>query len=303
MVGQLDHIYAAGHPDAGLYIGECFPCDTLITDVVSEHNGLGYSGTNSGGDLWIINSVFNNNRAGIVPNSGSYELCYPERQTTIIGNLVFDNNQPDTPAIDDALVAMGNGILIAGGVQNTVERNRVYDHDKTGIGMAPFPESTPNDSIPSVDRWADDCATAKERPLQPPTEPGDIYWEAQQNRVIGNVLEDNREADLMAAGVTIATADLGNCWADNTFETSAPNDIEALAPCDGTGSGDWNDGFYDIIGWLDDVPPPSVDWREAILPDLVDQENMPDAATAPAAPATNVPMQVDLDSIEVPAKP
>ncbi len=30
---------------------------------------------------------------------------------------------------------------------------------------------------------------------------------------------------------------------------------------------------------------------------------MPDAATAPAEPATNMPPKVDLDSIEVPEKP
>jgi hypothetical protein len=30
---------------------------------------------------------------------------------------------------------------------------------------------------------------------------------------------------------------------------------------------------------------------------------MPDAATAPASPATNVPFAVDLDAITVPSKP
>ena len=112
MNGDLEHIYAAGSPDAGVYIGECFPCNSVIDDVVSEHNGLGYSGTNSGGNLLIVNSTFRFNRAGIVPNSGSYELCYPERETTIVGNIVYSNNQADTPAIDVALLAMGNGILV-----------------------------------------------------------------------------------------------------------------------------------------------------------------------------------------------
>ncbi|HEY9558043.1 MAG TPA: hypothetical protein VIR58_14995, partial [Acidimicrobiales bacterium] len=46
--GQLEHIYASGSPDAGLYIGQCYPCDAVIDDVISEYNGLGYSGTNSG---------------------------------------------------------------------------------------------------------------------------------------------------------------------------------------------------------------------------------------------------------------
>ena len=137
--GVFEHSYAAGSPDAGLYIGQCFPCNAVIDDVHAEHNGLGYSGTNSGGNLLIINSRFNNNRAGLVPNSGSYELCYPQRETTIVGNLVYSNNQPDTPAIDDAILAMGNGILVSGGVRNTISRNRVWDHDVAGIALTPYP--------------------------------------------------------------------------------------------------------------------------------------------------------------------
>src|SRR5918996_1030508 len=113
--GLLEHSYTSGSPDAGVYIGQCYPCDAVIDDIVSEYNGLGYSGTNSGGDLYIVNSTFRFNRAGIVPNSGSYELCYPERETTIVGNRVYSNNNPDTPAIGSALDAMGNGILSAGG--------------------------------------------------------------------------------------------------------------------------------------------------------------------------------------------
>ena len=162
--GQLDNSYAAGSPDAGFYIGECYPCDSVIDNVVSEHNGLGYSGTNSGGNLLIVNSRFNNNRAGIVPNSGSYELCYPERETTIVGNLVYSNNQPDTPAIDVAILAMGNGILSAGGVANVIERNRVWDHNRLGIGLVPFLEDGANDDEPTPDEWATPCSETKDQP-------------------------------------------------------------------------------------------------------------------------------------------
>jgi hypothetical protein len=45
-----------------------------------------------------------------------------------------------------------------------------------------------------------------------------------------------------------------------------------------------------------------VDWKKAKLPELQPQENMPDAATAPAHPATDVPFAVDLAAIKVPAK-
>ena len=68
-------------------------------------------------------------------------------------------------------------------------------------------------------------------------------------------------------------------------------------------SGDWKDGEYDIVTWLVDEHPPSVDWKTATLPELAAQPNMPDAATAPAHPATDVPFKVDLASIKVPSKP
>ncbi len=54
--GQFDHDLAAGQPDSGFYIGACHPCNALITDVISENNALGFSGTNAGGNL-IITSM------------------------------------------------------------------------------------------------------------------------------------------------------------------------------------------------------------------------------------------------------
>ncbi|MEY4607279.1 MAG: right-handed parallel beta-helix repeat-containing protein [Ilumatobacteraceae bacterium] len=301
--GQFDHIYAAGSPDAGLYIGQCYPCNAVVSDVISEHNGLGYSGTNAGGNLFIVNSVFRFNRAGIVPNSGTYELCYPQRATTIVGNLVYSNNQPDTPAIDVAILAMGNGILSAGGILNVIERNRVWDHDKGGISLVPFLEEDPNDSIPAQDSWTLTCAESRELPRLAPG--ASLLWDSQQNRVTGNVLTDNRAADLLLASVGSDLATLGNCFAGNTFTTSAPLALEGLAPCDAAGSGDWTAGAYDVAAWLVEATtrPPSVDWKTAPLPALEPQESMPDAATAPAIPATDMPPTIDLDAIVVPDAP
>jgi hypothetical protein len=300
--GLLEHSYASGSPDAGVYIGQCYPCDAVIDDVVSEYNGLGYSGTNSGGNLLIVNSTFRYNRAGIVPNSGSYELCYPERDTTIVGNTVHSNNQPDTPAIDVALLAMGNGILPAGGVGNTIERNLVYDHDRTGIGLVPFPEEDANDDVPPPGDDDKPCAeTLTEAPADPATLPDLLIWNPRDNRVVGNDVSDSRVADI-AVGSLEDVSQLGNCFADNTFATSAPVDLEALAPCDGEGSGgDWTAGAIDLVALMTAVQPPSGDYKTTPVPGL--QDNMPDADSAPARPATGGPPEIDLDAIEVPSRP
>ena len=303
--GVIDNSYGGGSPDAGVYVGECYPCDSLIRNFVAEHNGLGYSGTNAGGNLVITGSIFRNNRAGIVPNSGSYELCYPQRKTTIIGNLVYSNNQADTPAIDVAILAMGNGILSAGGVQNIIERNRVWDHNKTGIGLVPFLEEDPNDEMPAKSAWDMSCADSKKlTPVQPA---GGILWDSQDNTVRNNVLEDNRRADIAVGSAGTDLWTLGNCFEGNTFTTSAPLDLETLAPC-GTplskDTGDWTAGDLNVITWLADqaTAPPSVDWKIATLPDMPVFDSMPDAATAPGVVASATPPVVDLDAITVPDK-
>lgn len=303
--GQLEDSYGSGSPDAGFYIGQCFPCDAVIDNVIGEYNGLGYSGTNSGGNLLIVNSTFRYNRAGVVPNSGSYELCYPQRDSTIVGNLVYSNNQPDTPAIDVAILAMGNGILSAGGVRNTISRNLVFDHDKTGIGLVPFLEEDPNDDLPTKDEWDVDCSTQKAQAPATPT--GGLLWDSQETRVEGNVVSDSRVADLAVDSVGADLSTFGNCWKGNTFTISAPLDLETLAPCDApvvTGDG-WTKGVLNVVSWLADIEkaPKSVDYKAAKTPALTPQPNMPDAATAPAKPATDVPYKVDLASIVVPAKP
>jgi len=299
--GQLDHLYTVGSVDAGVYIGGCFPCNTVLTDSVSEYNGIGYSGTNAGGDLFIVNSVFRNNRVGMLPNSGTYELCYPQRNTTIVGNVIFDNNEPDTPSIRFAVLAQGNGIIISGGVQNVIERNRVVDHDMAGVALLPFLEYDPNDEQPPRDEWSRTCAEQrKDRPNDPGTA---MLWDAFDNRVVGNVFADNRLTDLLVASASGDSSELGNCFADNTFTASVPDDVETLAPCDGKGVGAWPADEFDAVEWLSASSGKGPDWRTVELPELTAQENMPNVATAPAHPATDTPFAVDLAAIEVPPMP
>jgi hypothetical protein len=51
--GLFEHSYASGSPDAAFYIGQCNPCDAVITDSVGEYSGLGYSGSNASTELYL----------------------------------------------------------------------------------------------------------------------------------------------------------------------------------------------------------------------------------------------------------
>ena len=265
--GVLDHDYGSGSPDAGFYIGQCFPCDSIIRDSISEYNGLGYSGTNAGGNLVVANSIWRYNRAGIVPNSGDGEALAPQRKATVIGNLVYSNNNGETPAIGAAKLAQGNGILIAGGNDNFVTKNRVWDHDIGGIVSVLNPDKT-------------------------------VFF-ANKNRVIGNTVSDSGEGDLATFGGE------GNCFSKNVFKTSKPSNIEEVLPCP-TGVGIPATDQLDLQKYIDASKPPSVDYKIAKTPKPPVLAGMKNPKGAKALPALGIKaevknwMKANLKSIKTP---
>ncbi len=278
--GTWDHDFAMGSPDAGFYIGQCDPCHALITDVESEWNGLGYSGTNSGGDLVIARSRFHDNRSGIVPNSGSEEKNPPERATTIVGNAVYANHNEQTAAIDIAATATGTGILLAGGIGNLVARNLVYDHTLAGIGVVPLPEQLISPSSHAQN------------------------FDARQNRVIGNVVRTSNFDLVLISTINAATDAGGNCFSGNQHGTSLPADLEQVAPCTGPPTGTFQadlSRFASLILATHATPP---NYQAVSLPPVPTLPSMPDARHAPARPATHEPSRaVNVARVGVPAPP
>ena len=193
--GVLEHSYASGSPDAGFYIGQCYPCDAVINNVISENNGLGYSGTNSGGNLYIINSIFRNNKGGIAPNTLDSELLPPERESYIIGNLIENNNNLEAPAWDAQYISLGNGVVIAGGNNNYVKNNVIANHDVFGLVISA-----------ALD---------------------DNYWPAHGNTIDENLIINSGKADIAVTGIS----NLGNCFKKNQFDTSIPPGIQLLNNC------------------------------------------------------------------------
>src|SRR4029077_17267742 len=90
-------------------------------------------------DLFLVNSEWSHNRTGIVPNSFGAEELSPQGQATIAGNVISDNGDGRATRGNEAAYdpAFGVGVVIAGGQQDVITKNRVVDNDKGGIALAP----------------------------------------------------------------------------------------------------------------------------------------------------------------------
>jgi len=265
--GIFEHSYASGSPDSGFYIGQCNPCHAVIDDVLSQYNLLGYSGSNSSGDLFLVNSEWSHNRTGIVPNSFGAEELSPQGQATFAGNVVSDNGDAEATRGNEAAYdpAYGIGVVLAGGQEDVVTKNRIVDNAKVGVALAP-------------------SIGLEDVPHQP-----------KGNRVTDNVVERSGMVDL---GIVLSDASDENCFSGNTFSTSAPANIEQVMPCDARGTGDFATGAVDIEQFLDTSGnSKGVGYKQSPTPRR--QRNMPRAASAKARPA-GAPPPVDLAAIQVP---
>lgn len=216
MSGTFAYDYASGWGDSGFYIGACPDCQAVMLDDVSERNALGYSGTNSGGHLQIIYSEFDNNTAGIVPNSlKNGDLPPPQdgkcpgttphgtnvqRCTMIQYNYVHDNNNINTPGVGIASSApVGTGIEIAGGFDDLVQKNLVTGNTNYGVVVHPLPPYAATGTA------------------------------VENNLISGATGVVSGTGDLALADLNGKT--INNCFQGNTFNSSDPASIEITYSC------------------------------------------------------------------------
>jgi parallel beta-helix repeat protein len=216
--GQFDHNYASGHPDAGIYVGQCDPCGAVVVDNVVEHNAVGYENTNAS-DVVVAGNVVRGNRVGIAMSSEDAEALAPQRGGKVIGNLIVDNDDPATP---ETRGGFGVGIVVAGGTGNEVRGNRVTGHSGAGIVL--------------VDQ--DGYAPAGN--------------EVADNEVTGNGVDL-----LLASADGTAPEASGTCFAGNAGATSRPFGLQGLLAC-GRPAGTLPAGGLDLPEGPDGLQPDEV---------------------------------------------
>ncbi|HET9075192.1 MAG TPA: hypothetical protein VFN48_11495 [Solirubrobacteraceae bacterium] len=159
--GMWNHVYASNMNDSGLYIGACQQvCNQVVNDAWSEYSALGYSGTNSGGNLVIENSQWDNNEDGFdtnsqnadepspqngaCPDNGTSPVTHTHSCWVFTHNWSHDNNNNAAPAAGSAAAGpVGTGMTLSGGRNDTVVANYFENNKAWGNAFVPYPDSGP----------------------------------------------------------------------------------------------------------------------------------------------------------------
>ncbi len=229
--GLYRNCEALGAGDAGLYPGGTAETpgrfSTEIDHCVTHHNVLGFSGT-QGDHVWIHDSVFYDNAAGLVSDSETDHPNYPQNDLVLERNRFFDNNF-DAYATDSDIAAeqpgagvggggvvvpVGIGVLLASGNDNIVQRNHVWGHDRYGIAL-----------------WSGQGMV-----VGPTSDPAAMPFVSSGNRFIGNHMYPPRGVSGRPNHIDFGWDGAGqnNCWQDNVRSrdgSPATTDALLLPPC------------------------------------------------------------------------
>ncbi len=157
---EWNQVYASNMNDSGAYVGACQQlCDVTIDHSWFEYNALGYSGTNSGGQVIVENSQFDHNQDGFdtntqiggdppppqdgrCPNGKTSPITHTRSCWVFMNNYVHDNNNADVPASGSAAQGpIGTGMTVSGGRFDTVMHNTFENNGSWGILFVPYPDS------------------------------------------------------------------------------------------------------------------------------------------------------------------
>jgi hypothetical protein len=243
-----NQIYANNFNDSGGYVGACQQrCDVTIDNAWFEYNALGYSGTNSGGQIILENSRFDHNQDGADTNT-AYDGDPPAPQNgncpgqatskvtgtrscwVFIHNDDYDNNNGDVPAAGSAAAGpLGTGMTISGGRNDTIMDNTFTGNGAWGILFVPYPDSSP----PVDHQTCSSTGGTEESPFGCVFDPeGDAL---RDNTFVNDGYFGNPSNGDFGQ-ITLAVGKPRNCFSGNDAPAgSAPPGLEQSQPtCDGT---------------------------------------------------------------------
>ncbi|GLY70913.1 NosD domain-containing protein [Amycolatopsis taiwanensis] len=190
--GVIEHSYASGGADSGIYVGQCKPCHIVVRDNIAELNAVGYEGTNASGDMYVVGNRFVGNRVGLTTDSDHQEKLLPQQGAVVAGNLIAGNQQTSTPEQADG--GWGVGVGIDGGSDNQFIRNRIAGNINAGLLITATVDIPPDG-----------------------------------NQILDNTFAANG-VDVGWTFPT-ATQGRGNCLSGNDLQTTVPAQLAMIASC------------------------------------------------------------------------
>jgi hypothetical protein len=272
---------AYGNGDGGVYPGSSAQTDgsrysTEITGCRSHHNLLGYSAT-AGNNVYVHDNWFYENSTGIVTDSfAAGHPGMPQDGSRFENNFVYSNNQDYYRYWRDGTckkpqqergyekgvvcptfqVPIGVGILIAGGNQDTVADNWIYDNWRYGAMQFGVPANFRGEEDPAKEFDTSHYNSYTGNHMGTLfTGPGprnglDFWWDGQGK---GNCWNDNLAAQGRA--ITSDPVVLPDCD-DPPFPGPDVSPKQALiASCAATDPRDPD--TYDGCDWYEQPPKPS----------------------------------------------
>jgi parallel beta-helix repeat protein len=208
--GRVDHSFASGANDTGIYIGQSR--DIRIDHNEAKKNVSGFEIENSS-DVRADHNESTGNTGGILSFSLPNLDVKSNSDNRIDHNTVTANNKANTclePGDAVCGVPVGTGILLLAVDTNNVDQNQVTDNGSYGIAVANYCNF--NDCTGGVD----------------------IDPDPDNNHVVTNTVTGNGTARdpivpaIFAKDLAWDLSGTGNCWTGNTVGTTFP---ATLPPC------------------------------------------------------------------------
>lgn len=155
--GVIRDNLASGGSDSGIYVGQCEDCNALVQDNVLVSNAAGLELANASQVVVQGNRIVGN-RIGISVLSNYLEAHGPTASVQIVGNLIADNNEHETPV--HAGGAFGIGVGLAGTVDADVRANTISGNASVGIWVTSSEDFAPMGTRVSGNAWGGNALDA-----------------------------------------------------------------------------------------------------------------------------------------------
>ena len=210
--GRVTGSLATGANDTGIYIGQSH--DVRVDHNVARGNVSGFEIENCS-NVQLDHNLATGNTGGILSFTLPFLDVNQNVHNQIENNVVRDNNKANT-CVDptDAVcgVLSGSGILVLAADDNLVAHNVVMGNDTFGIAVANF----------CVAQGIDDTTCAA-LGIEPNADDAHVVF----NVAFGNGTNPDPRLlnPVFAVDLAWDTTGSGNCWSNDQFRTSFPEDL------------------------------------------------------------------------------